>query len=137
MLKKLGELSQPAPTSNFTYSLGASATKDIERVKEITRLKTSNKLRQDEINKMKAKTEVDKLEEKFNVERIGLMKALAEATDAETKLRIQAKIAILDNNEALAKKYNTNVLDYELMSWYENFMIRLKESIAKNFFRTM
>jgi hypothetical protein len=105
MLKKLGELSQPAPTSNFTYGLGSSATKDIERVKEITRLKTSNKLRQDEINKMKAKSEVDKLEEKFNVERIALMKALGEATDAETKLRIQAKLAILDNNEALAKKY--------------------------------
>jgi hypothetical protein len=105
MLKKLDELSQPAPTSNFTYGLGSSATKDIERAKEILRLKTSNKLRQDEINKMKAKSEVDKLEEKFNVERIALMKALGEATDAETKLRIQAKLAILDNNEALAKKY--------------------------------
>ena len=105
MLKKLDELSQPAPTSNFTYGLGASATRDIERAKEILRLKTSNKLRQDEINKMKAKSEVDKLEEKFNVERIALMKALGEATDAETKLRIQAKLAILDNNEALAKKY--------------------------------
>jgi hypothetical protein len=110
MLKKLGELSQPAPTSNFTYSLGASATKDVERAKEVLRLRTSNKLRQDEINKMKAKSEVDKLEEKFNVERIGLMKALAEATDAETKLRIEAKIAILDNNEALAKKYNAELL---------------------------
>ena len=109
MLKKLGELSEPAPTSNFTYSLGASATKDIERVKEITRLKTSNKLRQDEINKMKAKSEVDKLEEKFNIERIALMKALGEATDDETKLRIQAKLAILDNNEALAKKYNAEL----------------------------
>jgi hypothetical protein len=109
MLKKLGELSQPAPTSNFTYSLGASATKDVERAKEILRLRTSNKLRQDEINKMKAKTEVDKLEEKFNVERIGLMKALGEATDAETKLRIQSKLAILDNNEALAKKYNAEL----------------------------
>jgi hypothetical protein len=37
------------------------------------------------------------------------MKALSEATDAETKLRIQAKIAILDNNEALAKKYNAEL----------------------------
>jgi hypothetical protein len=109
MLKKLDELSQPAPTSNFTYGLGASATRDIERAKEILRLKTSNKLRQDEINKMKAKSEVDKLEEKFNVERIALMKALGEATDAETKLRIQAKLAILDNNEALAKKYNAEL----------------------------
>jgi hypothetical protein len=105
ILKQLGETERTKPTSNFTYGLGSSATKDIERVKEITRLKTSNKLRQDEINKMKAKSEVDKLEEKFNVERIALMKALGEATDAETKLRIQAKIAILDNNEALAKKY--------------------------------
>ena len=109
MLKKLGELSEPAPTSNFTYSLGASATRDVERAKEVLRLKASNKLRQDEINKKKAKSEVDKLEEKFNVERIALMKALGEATDAETKLRIQAKLAILDNNEALAKKYNAEL----------------------------
>ncbi len=58
---------------------------------------------------MKAKSEVDKLEEKFNVERIALMKALGEATDAETKLRIQSKLAILDNNEALAKKYLAEV----------------------------
>ena len=55
MLKKLGELSEPAPTSNFTYSLGASATRDVERAKEILRLRASNKLRLDEINKMKKK----------------------------------------------------------------------------------
>ena len=55
--------------------------------------------------KNKKQTEVDKLSQQFDVERIGLMKALGEATDEETKLRIQSKIAILDNNEALAKKY--------------------------------
>ena len=60
--------------------------------------------------KNKKQTEVDKLSEKFDTERIGLMKALNEATDAETKLRIQAKLAILDNNEALAKKYNAELL---------------------------
>jgi hypothetical protein len=59
--------------------------------------------------KNKKQTEVDKLVEKFDVERIGLMKALGEATDAETKLRIQSKLAILDNNEALAKKYNAEL----------------------------
>ena len=59
--------------------------------------------------KNKKQTEVDKLSEKFDTERIGLMKALNEATDAETKLRIQAKLAILDNNEALAKKYNAEL----------------------------
>ena len=108
-LSSTGANERMKSTSNFTYGLGSSATKDIERAKEILRLKASNKLRQDEINKMKAKSEVDKLEEKFNIERIGLMKALGEATDAETKLRIQAKIAILDNNEALAKKYNAEL----------------------------
>ena len=60
--------------------------------------------------KNKKQTEVDKLAQQFDVERIGLMKALGEATDAETKLRIQSKIAILDNNEALAKKYNAELL---------------------------
>jgi hypothetical protein len=108
-LSSTGANERMKSSSNFTYSLGSSATKDIERVKEITRLKTSNKLRQDEINKMKAKSQVDKLEEKFDIERIALMKALGEATDAETKLRIQAKLAILDNNEALAKKYSAEL----------------------------
>lgn len=36
------------------------------------------------------------------------MKALGEATDAETKLRIESKLAILDNNEALAKNTMQN-----------------------------
>ena len=109
ILKQLGETERTKPTSNFTYGLGSSATKDIERVKEIMRLRTSNKLRQDEINKMKGKSGVDKLEEKFDTERIGLEKALNETTDAETKLRLQSKLAILDNNEALAKKYNAEL----------------------------
>jgi hypothetical protein len=41
------------------------------------------------------------------------MKALNEATDADTKLRILSKLAILDNNEALAKKYNAELLAKE------------------------
>ena len=57
----------------------------------------------------KAKTELDKLRDKFDLERIGLNAALNAATDEETKLRIRAQIAILDNNEALAKKYNSEL----------------------------
>jgi hypothetical protein len=57
----------------------------------------------------KARSEIDKLKDKFDVERIGLMTALNAATDEETKLRIKAQIAILDNNEALAKKYNAEL----------------------------
>jgi hypothetical protein len=73
--------------------------------KESKALQTATTLRKQENAQLKAKTEIDKLSEKFDTERIGLMKALGEATDAETKLRIQSKLAILDNNEALAKKY--------------------------------
>ncbi len=72
--------------------------------KESKALQAATTLRKQENAQLKAKTEVDKLSEKFDVERIGLMKALNEATDAETKLRIQSKLAILDNNEALANK---------------------------------
>jgi len=53
---------------------------------------------------MKKKTAVDQLRDKFDLERIGLTAALNAATDDETKLRLKAQLAILDNNEALAKK---------------------------------
>ena len=72
---------------------------------QLAQIKTGTTYRRLENEQLKKKTEVDKLGEKFDVERIALMKALGEATDAETKLRLNAKLAILDNNEALAKKY--------------------------------
>jgi len=80
-----------------------------QRKLEAAALKNSVALRKAENEQLKAKTEVDKLRDKFDVERIGLMKALGEATDAETKLRLEAKIAILDNNEALATKINAEL----------------------------
>jgi hypothetical protein len=76
---------------------------NLKFVKEVVKY---NKILADQLKK---KTEVDKLAEKFDLERIGLTKALNETTDAETKLRIQAKLAILDNNEALAKKINAEL----------------------------
>jgi len=81
--------------------------------KESKALQAATTLRKQENAQLKAKTEVDKLSEKFDVERIGLMKALNEATDADTKLRIQSKLAILDNNEVLARKYNAELLAKE------------------------
>ena len=47
---------------------------------------------------------VEELKKKFDLERIGLTAALAKATDEETKLRLRGLLAILDNNDALAKK---------------------------------
>jgi hypothetical protein len=71
---------------------------------ETTQIKTSVSLRKQENALLKAKTAVDQLRDKFDLERIGLTAALNAATDDETKLRIKAQLAILDNNEALAKK---------------------------------
>ena len=62
-----------------------------------------------ELAASKAKSEVDKLKDKFDLERIGLTLALNQATDEETKLRLKAQLAILDNNEALAKKLNAEL----------------------------
>jgi hypothetical protein len=71
---------------------------------EVRQKKELDKLRALEIAALKKKTAVDELAAKFDVERIGFQKALNEATDEETKLRIKGQLAILDNNEALAKK---------------------------------
>lgn len=71
---------------------------------ETTQIKTGVSLRKAENDLLKKKTAVDLLRDKFDLERIGLAAALNAATDDETKLRIKAQIAILDNNEALAKK---------------------------------
>ena len=61
--------------------------------------------RKQENDLLKKKTAVDQLRDKFDLERIGLTAALNAATDDETKLRLKSQLAILDNNEALAKKY--------------------------------
>jgi hypothetical protein len=55
---------------------------------------------------VKAKTELDKLSAKFDLDRIGLYAALAAATSDEEKARIKAKIAIVEQNEAGAKALN-------------------------------
>jgi hypothetical protein len=47
---------------------------------------------------------VEELKKKFDLERIGLTAALNQATDDETKLRLKAQLAILDEDEAMAKK---------------------------------
>jgi hypothetical protein len=75
-----------------------------QRKLEAQVIKNAVTLRKAENEQLKKKTAVDALRDKFDVERIGLTAALNAATDEETKLRIKSQIAILDNNEALAKK---------------------------------
>jgi hypothetical protein len=67
------------------------------------------KARKEEVNIITKKNaienkNVEELKKKFDLERIGITAALNSATDEETKLRLKAQLAILDNNEALAKK---------------------------------
>jgi hypothetical protein len=91
---------------NFQYGAG-NPRADLILQKKLTTAK------KDEYNIItasnKARTEIDKLKDKFDIERIGLTLALNQATDEETKLRLRAQLAILDNNEALAKKYNAEL----------------------------
>jgi hypothetical protein len=75
-----------------------------QRRQEIKASQDLLKLKKQEVATLKAKSAIDELSAKFDVERIGFQKALNEATDEETKLRIRGQLAILDNNEALAKK---------------------------------
>jgi hypothetical protein len=75
-----------------------------QRKIEAQAIKNTNVLRKVEIDQLKKRTAVDQLKDKFDLERIGLMAALNAATDDETKLRLKAQLAILDNNEAMAKK---------------------------------
>ena len=75
-----------------------------QRKLEAQVIKNSVSLRKQENEQLKKKTAVDQLRDKFDLERIGINAALNSATDEETKLRLKSQLAILDNNEALAKK---------------------------------
>lgn len=136
-LGKLNEINQrgkyPTAPARETPAMGRIAAQ--QRKLEAAALKNGVALRKAENEQLKAKTEVDKLKDKFDVERIGLMKALNEATDAETILRLNAKIAILDNNEALAKKINAELeagkKAKELADTFGNAATALTTQIAK------
>ena len=66
-------------------------------------------LRKTENAQIKAKTELEKLKDKYDIERIGLMLALNQATDEETRIRIAEKLAILDGNAAKAQQYLADI----------------------------
>ena len=104
LLARLGRENRPARElpANEQRAAGRITAQqfrvETRQARELARLKAL------EISALKKKTALDELRDKFDVERIGFAKALNEATDEETKLRIKSQIAILDNNEALAKK---------------------------------
>lgn len=104
-----GILTAPKQPISMEENRALTQKRIADRIKEAQGIKTAVTYRTQENALLKAKTETDKLKDKFDVERIGLMTALNAATDEETKLRLKAQIAILDNNEALSKKYNAEL----------------------------
>jgi len=104
LLARLGKENRPARELPANEQRAAGRITAQQFRIEVKQKKELDRLRAAEIAKLKEKTAVDQLKDKFDIERIGLTKALNEATDEEIKLRLRAQLAILDNNEALAKK---------------------------------
>ena len=105
-----------------------------QRKQEERAIKNSVALRKAENDQLKKKSAVDQLKDKFDLERIGLTVALNAATDEETKLRLKSQLAILDNNEALAKKYlaemNAIKATEEMIAALRTFVRATLDSIA-------
>ena len=104
LLARLGKENRPARELPANEQRSAGRISSQQFKVEIRQKKELDRLRALELAALKKKTAVDQLRDKFDLERIGLTAALNAATDEETKLRLKAQLAILDNNEALAKK---------------------------------
>jgi len=87
----------------------AGSSAELARITEQKRIIALNKLRATENNLIKEKNALEDLKKKYDTERIGLMLALNQATDEETRLRIAEKLAILDGNAAKAQQYLADI----------------------------
>ncbi|NBW14271.1 MAG: hypothetical protein EBR82_40365 [Caulobacteraceae bacterium] len=105
LLQRLGRMSAPAAVlpANKQRSAGRIDAKRFQTEDKLAKAKAAELLLLQKKNAIENKN-VEELRKKFDLERIGLTAALNSATDEETKLRLKAQLAILDNNEALAKK---------------------------------
>jgi hypothetical protein len=83
----------------------ASSATELARDQERKRLEALAKLRAKENALIKEKNALEALKIKYDTERIGLMLALNQATDEETRIRLAEKLAILDSNAAKAQQY--------------------------------
>jgi hypothetical protein len=88
---------------------GIPSANELVLIKEYELIKKANAARAKELTALNAKTAVDKLKDKFDLERIGLAAALNYNISAEDKLRVNALTAIANNDTALAKKYTAEM----------------------------
>ena len=77
-----------------------------QKREELAMLAAKNKATKEEAQMKKDQAALDELKKKFDLERIGLNAALNQATDEETKARIRAQIAILDETGKTAQAAN-------------------------------
>ena len=108
-LAKLGSSTKAANAGTPAQSPGQRKAIDKANADAIKLQKTKNTLSTiDNANTARKLTlsgdqlALQELEKKYDVERIGLFAALNQATDADTKMRLMSKIAIYDQNAALA-----------------------------------
>ena len=78
----------------------------LQKQQELALLTAKNKTTKEEAQMKADQAALDKLKAKFDLERIGLNAALNNATDEETKARIRAQIAILDETGKTAQAAN-------------------------------
>jgi len=78
----------------------------LQKQQELAALLAKNKATKEEAQMKKDQAALDALKAKFDLERIGLNAALLNATDEETKARIRAQIAILDETGKTAQAAN-------------------------------
>ena len=106
LLQRLGRMSAPAAVlpANEQRSAGRIDAKRFQTEDKLAKAKAAELALLQKKNALENKN-VEELRKKFDLERIGINAALNSATDEETKLRLKSQLAILDNNEALAKKY--------------------------------
>ena len=106
LLGSLGATSRPAKELPFNQqrSAGRISAKQLQTEDRLAKAKAAELATLQKKNAIENKN-VEELKKKFDLERIGINAALNNATDEETKLRLKSQLAILDNNEALAKKY--------------------------------
>jgi len=80
-----------------------------QKKEELNALTAKNKATKEELQLKKDQAALDELKKKFDLERIGILAALAQATDEDTKARLRAMLAILDESAAGVKSASENL----------------------------
>jgi hypothetical protein len=121
---RAGRSYQGGQTSNDYY---------VSNQKELALIKEKNRIAAQLLAKDKAKLALQDLANKFDTERINLQVALANATDEETKLRIKAKLALLDQDASLAALYNKQLDAASAANTFANAAVQAADKLFNAF----